>query len=209
MCPGCINYHMKLYPVFDTTYVTMYHALDIIVILSTNWGLKSNPPTGVKQIACCEFGVAVLNQEGQVYQQIHGNNGPRLKKNFVLLDAFISDDVTVKKIVAHPEGTKVSELCNSTELDLFFSFKIKTLSNLLFSSLSNYLISPFLLVLYNLSSGKHFLAITTQGELYSWGFGDGGVLGNKDNSYCKTPTRVNTLGPDKVRALLILPFITF
>ena len=156
----------------------------------------------MKQIACCEFGVAVLNQEGQVYQQIHGNNGPRLKKNFVLLDAFISDDVTVKKIVAHPEGTiitTVSELCNSTELDLFFSFKIKTLSNPLFSSLST---------LY-LSSGKHFLAITTQGELYSWGFGDGGVLGNKDNSYCKTPTRVNTLGPDKVRALLILPFITF
>ena len=141
---------MKLYPVFDTTYVTMYHALDIIVILSTNWGLKSNLPTGVKQIACCEFGVAVLNQEGQVYQQIHGNNGPRLKKNFVLLDAFISDDVTVKKIVAHPEGTiitTVSELCNSTELDLFFSFKIKTLSNLLFSSLSNYLIPPLLSVI--------------------------------------------------------------
>ena len=47
-------------------------------------------------------------------------------------------------------------------------------------------------------TGKHFLAITTQGELYSWGFGDGGVLGNRDNSYCKTPTRVNTLGNSKV-----------
>ena len=50
----------------------------------------------------------------------------------------------------------------------------------------------------DLNSGKHFLAITTQGELYSWGFGDGGVLGNRDNSYCKTPTRVNTLGNNKV-----------
>ncbi|XP_063677273.1 E3 ubiquitin-protein ligase HERC2-like isoform X2 [Bolinopsis microptera] len=104
---------------------------------------------GVKQIACCEFGVVVLTQNGQVYQQTHGNNGPRLKKCFILLDAFIQDDVTIKKIVAHPEG-------------------------------------------------KHFLAITTQGELYSWGFGDGGVLGNRDNSYCKTPTRVNTLGNSKV-----------
>ena len=160
---------MKLYPVFDTTYVTMYHALDIIVILSTNWGLKSNPPTGVKQIACCEFGVAVLNQEGQVYQQIHGNNGPRLKKNFVLLDAFISDDVTVKKIVAHPEGTiitTVSELCNSTELDLFFSFKIKTLSNL-FSSLSNYLISSPLSVIIRSLLFSQYSIISPQAST-SW-----------------------------------------
>ena len=46
----------------------------------------------------------MLTQNGQVYQQIHGNNGPRLKKCFILLDAFIQDDVIIKKIVAHPEG---------------------------------------------------------------------------------------------------------
>ena len=63
--------------------------------------------SGVKQIACCEFGVVVLTQSGQVYQQTHGNNGPRLKKCFILLDAFIQDDVTIKKIVAHPEGENV------------------------------------------------------------------------------------------------------
>ena len=64
----------------------------------------SGPCAGVKQIACCEFGVVVLTQGGQVYQQTHGNNGPRLKKCFILLDAFIQDDVTIKKIAAHPEG---------------------------------------------------------------------------------------------------------
>ena len=51
--------------------------------------------------------------------------------------------------------------------------------------------------------GKHFLAMTSQGDVYSWGFGDGGVLGNRDNSYCKTPTRINSLGSAKVVCVLL------
>lgn len=31
------------------------------------------------------------------------------------------------------------------------------------------------------SDGKHFLALTFDGEVYSWGNGDGGRLGHGDN----------------------------
>lgn len=33
------------------------------------------------------------------------------------------------------------------------------------------------------AEGKHFMALTREGEVYSWGSGDGGKLGHGDTRY--------------------------
>lgn len=41
--------------------------------------------------------------------------------------------------------------------------------------------------------GRHFLALTIDGEVYSWGSGDGGCLGHGDRSPHDEPTRIQSL----------------
>lgn len=46
--------------------------------------------------------------------------------------------------------------------------------------------------------GKHFLALTSDGEVYSWGNGDGGRLGHGDNNNKEEPTLIASLTGLKV-----------
>ena len=41
--------------------------------------------------------------------------------------------------------------------------------------------------------GKHFLALTGDGDVYSWGSGDGGRLGHGDNNSRDEPTLIQAL----------------
>lgn len=41
--------------------------------------------------------------------------------------------------------------------------------------------------------GKHFLALTSGGDVYSWGNGDGGRLGHGDCNSREQPTLIQTL----------------
>lgn len=41
--------------------------------------------------------------------------------------------------------------------------------------------------------GKHFMALTSDFEVYSWGIGDGGRLGHGDNSFKEEPTLIEAL----------------
>ncbi|XP_075228227.1 E3 ubiquitin-protein ligase HERC2 isoform X3 [Lycorma delicatula] len=41
--------------------------------------------------------------------------------------------------------------------------------------------------------GKHFMALTIEGEVYSWGNGDGGRLGHGDNNSKEEPTLISAL----------------
>lgn len=43
------------------------------------------------------------------------------------------------------------------------------------------------------TEGKHFMALTNKGEVYSWGNGDGGRLGHGDTSPKDEPTMIDTL----------------
>lgn len=41
--------------------------------------------------------------------------------------------------------------------------------------------------------GKHYMALTMEGEVYSWGNGDGGRLGHGDNNSKEEPTLISAL----------------
>lgn len=41
--------------------------------------------------------------------------------------------------------------------------------------------------------GQHYLALTTEGTVYSWGNGEGGRLGHGDNNYQEYPTLIEAL----------------
>ncbi|KAJ8985747.1 hypothetical protein NQ317_014400 [Molorchus minor] len=43
------------------------------------------------------------------------------------------------------------------------------------------------------TEGKHFMALTKDGEVYSWGNGDGGRLGHGDNNFKDEPTLIQAL----------------
>lgn len=50
---------------------------------------------------------------------------------------------------------------------------------------------------------KHFLALTTEGEVYAWGSGDGGRLGLGDCRDQAIPTLVTTLSGLKVTKIAV------
>lgn len=41
--------------------------------------------------------------------------------------------------------------------------------------------------------GQHYLALTTEGTVYSWGNGEGGRLGHGDNNFQEYPTLIEAL----------------
>lgn len=49
------------------------------------------------------------------------------------------------------------------------------------------------------TEGKHFMALTRDSEVFSWGNGDGGRLGHGDNAFKEEPTLIQALvGKDVV-----------
>jgi alpha-tubulin suppressor-like RCC1 family protein len=46
---------------------------------------------------------------------------------------------------------------------------------------------------------EHSTALSSIGEMYAWGHGDGGRLGLGNNTQCFTPTIVHTLDKMKIR----------
>ncbi|XP_068720941.1 E3 ubiquitin-protein ligase HERC2-like [Montipora capricornis] len=45
---------------------------------------------------------------------------------------------------------------------------------------------------------KHFMALSREGDVYSWGSGDGGKLGHGDNNFCDDPTLITGLAGKQV-----------
>lgn len=48
------------------------------------------------------------------------------------------------------------------------------------------------------ADGKHFLALTSEGEVYSWGMGDGGRLGHGDTKSRSEPHLIQALASHRV-----------
>ncbi|KAI0242379.1 hypothetical protein LSAT2_013651 [Lamellibrachia satsuma] len=93
---------------------------------------------GVQQVVCAESCFLVLTRTNKVYRIAYSSPTQSMQ----LVTGFGDKEVT--KLAAHPEG-------------------------------------------------KHFLALSADGDVYSWGNGDGGRLGHGDNNSYEVPTLVMTL----------------
>lgn len=51
------------------------------------------------------------------------------------------------------------------------------------------------------ADGKHYLALTSDGEVYSWGVGDGGRLGHGDNFARPEPTKIQALANHNILSI--------
>ncbi|XP_048589232.1 E3 ubiquitin-protein ligase HERC2 isoform X2 [Nematostella vectensis] len=99
---------------------------------------------GVQQISCAERSLVVLTRAGKVYMQAYSHEGQPPAELECL-----SRKCEIVQVVTHTDG-------------------------------------------------KHFLALTREGEVYSWGSGDGGKLGHGDTSPREEPTLVTGLAGKQV-----------
>ncbi|XP_061183765.1 E3 ubiquitin-protein ligase HERC2-like isoform X1 [Saccostrea echinata] len=98
---------------------------------------------GVQQIACSERCCLILSKAGKVYMLYYTSLSPTLQQ----LNGF--GDREVVKIAAHPDG-------------------------------------------------KHYMGLTSDGEVFSWGNGDGGKLGHGDYIHREEPALITTLSGKQV-----------
>ncbi|XP_071532835.1 E3 ubiquitin-protein ligase HERC2 isoform X2 [Panulirus ornatus] len=93
---------------------------------------------GIKSLACAECCLLILTQKGNMYSLYYNSESPSPQP----IPGQLEEEIV--KIAAHPDG-------------------------------------------------KHYLALTAGGQVYSWGNGEGGRLGHGDSSSRKEPTLVQEL----------------
>ena len=114
---------------------------------------KALSSLGVTQIVCSEKGFLILSSSGAVYTQNYKST------------TLVSSLTTTKKVAA---------LC---------LLQIDSLSLLLQAPmLIHGLSSRKIIKLAAHPDGQHYLALSSNGEVFSWGCGDGGRLGHGDTT---------------------------